>query len=53
MRNKSYRYTFSSEPLFTIPLFSADLSLDNESILDYCTNLWDRDPGRDVSNSGG
>tara|TARA_A100001234_G_scaffold68921_1_gene60693 strand:+ start:8828 stop:9367 length:540 start_codon:yes stop_codon:yes gene_type:complete len=53
MRNKSHRYTFSSEPLFTIPLFSADLSLDNETILDYCTNLWDRDLGRDVSNSGG
>lgn len=39
--------------LFTVPLGRKFLSIDNQKILEYCTSLKQKDPGRTISNLGG
>lgn len=41
------------EELFSIHLFSIDLSLDNKSITSYCKSLKENNIGRNISNIGG
>jgi uncharacterized protein (TIGR02466 family) len=39
--------------IFSIPLYQAKLTIDNDKLLQYCYSVEEKDPGRNISNQGG